>query len=113
MTLSQNRGEHVPGTARPKRLSAIGCIADSIGSDVVRANLLSMCRKGESKGTMVQAFRSTRVVLPEGVAPATVLVEKGRIVAITNWADLPNGCAVHDCGSHLLLPGLIDPHVHI
>ncbi len=78
----------------------------------MRVNLLSMRRKGESKGTMVQALRSTRVLLPEGVAPATVLVEDGRIRAIAGWAELPLG-VVHDCGNDLLLPGLIDPHVHI
>ncbi len=62
---------------------------------------------------MVQALRSTRVLLPDGVAPATVLVEQGRILAIGGWSDLPDGCALHDCGDRVLLPGLIDPHVHI
>jgi allantoinase len=72
-----------------------------------------MCRKGESKETMVQAFRSTRVLLPNGLAPATVLVDQGRIRAIADWSELPGEGALHDCGNHLLLPGLIDPHVHI
>ena len=62
---------------------------------------------------MIQALRSTRVLLPDGVAPATVLVDKGRISAIAGWAEAPVDCAMHDSGSHLLLPGLIDPHVHI
>jgi len=62
---------------------------------------------------MAQALRSTRVLLPDGVAPATVLVEAGRIRAIAGWADAPADCALQDCGNHLLLPGLIDPHVHI
>ena len=63
---------------------------------------------------MIQALRSTRVLLPDGVAPATVLVDKGRISAITRWAETPPAdCAVRDFSSHLLLPGLIDPHVHI
>jgi allantoinase len=98
---------------KPKLLSPIGCSWDGIGSDVVTANLLSMCRKGESKGTMVQALRSTRVLLPDGMAPATVLVDQGRIRSIAGWSDLQHGSPVHDCGNHLLLPGLIDPHVHI
>jgi allantoinase len=62
---------------------------------------------------MVQAFRSTRVLLPDGVAPATLLVEEGRIRAIADWTALPNGAPVHDVGDLLLLPGLVDPHVHI
>jgi allantoinase len=61
---------------------------------------------------MVQALRSTRVLLPDGVAPATVLVDEGRILAIAGWDELPE-VAVHDYGDDLLLPGLIDPHVHI
>jgi allantoinase len=94
-------------------LSPIGCSGDGIGSDVVTANLLSMCRKGESKGTMVHALRSTRVLLPDGVAPAIVLVDQGRIRTIAGWSDLPHGSPLTDCGDHLVLPGLIDPHVHI
>ena len=62
---------------------------------------------------MFQALRSTRVLLPDGVTPATVMVDKGRILAIAGWAEAPADCAVHDCGNHLLLPGLVDPHVHI
>jgi allantoinase len=62
---------------------------------------------------MVQAFRSTRILLPDGVAPATLLVEEGRIRAISGWSELPQGAPVHDCGNRLLLPGLVDPHVHI
>ena len=62
---------------------------------------------------MVQALRSTRVLLPDGVAPATVLVEGGRIRAIAAWGDSPENAPVHDYGNHLLLPGLVDPHVHI
>jgi allantoinase len=62
---------------------------------------------------MVQALRSTRVLLPDGVAPATLLVEEGRIRAIAGWSEAPHGAPIHDCGNHLLLPGLVDPHVHI
>jgi allantoinase len=62
---------------------------------------------------MVQALRSTRVLLPDGVAPATLLVEEGRVSAIAGWSEWPNGATVHDCGNLLLLPGLVDPHVHI
>ena len=72
-----------------------------------------MYRKGESKETMVQAFRSTRVLLPDGVAPATVLVDEGRVRAIAGLGDTPADCAVRDFGDNLMLPGLIDPHVHI
>ncbi len=62
---------------------------------------------------MAQALRSTRVLLPEGLTPATVLIEDGRIAAIAGWNDGPAGCEVHDCGELVVLPGLVDPHVHI
>ena len=62
---------------------------------------------------MAQAFRSTRVVTPEGVRPATVFVEAGKITAIQDW-NAPNQAeTLHDFGSLALLPGLIDTHVHI
>jgi len=62
---------------------------------------------------MAQAFRSTRVLTPEGLAPAAVLVENGRITAIQGWGELPPNGNLHDFGDCLLLPGLVDSHVHI
>ena len=62
---------------------------------------------------MSQAFRSTRVLTPEGFAPATLVVEDGRIVDTRAWASLPAGARVHEFGDFVLLPGLVDTHVHI
>ena len=62
---------------------------------------------------MTQAFRSTRVLTPDGLAPAALLVENGRIAAILGWGDAPLGCALRDFGDAVLLPGLVDSHVHI
>ena len=63
----------------------------------------------------VVAYRSRRVVLPTGEAPATVLVdtESGRIVRVNEYADRGDAGTVYDVGEYTLLPGLIDPHVHI
>ena len=63
----------------------------------------------------VVAYKSRRVVLPEGEAPATVLVdtEFGRIVRISQYADRADATTVYDVGEDALLPGLVDPHVHI
>lgn len=52
---------------------------------------------------------SRRVVTPDGVRPATVRVRDGRIAAI----DAYNPAAGEDLGDSALLPGLIDPHVHL
>lgn len=62
---------------------------------------------------MVQAFRSTRVLTSGSLAPATLLVEGGRIAAIRTWDDVPSGATLVDFGDFVLLPGLVDSHVHI
>jgi allantoinase len=62
---------------------------------------------------MTQAFLSRRVVTPEGVRAAAVLVEDGQIQAVTNPAEVPSHAQVHDFGERVLLPGLVDSHVHI
>jgi allantoinase len=62
---------------------------------------------------MTQAFRSTRVVTPEGLVPATLLVEQGRIAEVCGWNQAPATAAVQDFGDLVVLPGLVDSHVHI
>ena len=62
---------------------------------------------------VLHAFRSTRVVTPDGVRPATVVVQYDRILSIRPWDHCPTGVAIHDFGSHVILPGLVDTHVHI
>jgi len=62
---------------------------------------------------MTKAFRSTRVLLPEGLAPATLTVESGRICEVRGWSDVPAGAMLKDAGDSVLLPGLVDTHVHM
>jgi len=52
-------------------------------------------------------IRSTRVVLPDGVRPATIEFDE-TIVAIEE-----HGPADHDYGDLVLMPGLVDSHVHV
>jgi allantoinase len=52
-------------------------------------------------------IRSTRVVTPFGIAPATIHIEGSRIAAIE--ADGP---ADIDYGDLVIMPGLVDSHVH-
>jgi len=56
---------------------------------------------------------SERVVLPDGVRPASVFVRDGRIAAVAAHDDRPAGARIVDVGDRVLLPGLVDTHVHI
>lgn len=62
---------------------------------------------------MTFAIRSQRVVLPDGTRPAALLIEEGRIAAVCPYDDIPASCRVEDVGSRVVMPGLVDPHVHI
>lgn len=62
---------------------------------------------------MTQAFVSSRVVTPDGVRPGTVIVEQEKISSVNGPDDIPSGAQVHRLGNLVLLPGLVDSHVHI
>jgi allantoinase len=64
-------------------------------------------------GKSALAFRSTRVVTPEGLRPAAVLVKAGKIVQVTDWGSVPASVQLRDYGDYVLMPGLVDTHVHI
>lgn len=54
-----------------------------------------------------------RVVTPQGVRPAAVLIEKGKIAAVVNRDEIPAGVPGYDAGAMAVLPGLVDSHVHV
>ncbi|MGY1741365.1 MULTISPECIES: dihydroorotase [unclassified Blastococcus] len=59
-------------------------------------------------------LRNARVVLPDAVVPRSgVVVRDGKITAIAADVDLPDADEVIDCGDRPLLPGIVDPHVHL
>ncbi|MCR5887149.1 allantoinase AllB [Hymenobacter sp. J193] len=58
------------------------------------------------------ALISKKVVLPTGVQPALVVVQAGRIAAVLE-PGVPVQVPIIDVGDRAVLPGLIDPHVHI
>ena len=54
-----------------------------------------------------------RVVLPSGTRPASVRVRDGSIAGIAEYRDRPAGVPILDAGALVVLPGLVDPHVHL
>lgn len=59
-------------------------------------------------------LRSTRVVTPEGTRPAAVAVAGGTIDAVVPYeTEVPAGVRLEDLGDDVLLPGLVDTHVHV
>lgn len=61
----------------------------------------------------MHAIVSRRAVTPEGVREAAVLVEGERIARVCRPDEVPPGVEVHDAGDHVLMPGLVDCHVHL
>lgn len=61
----------------------------------------------------LRAFVSRRVVTPEGVRPGAILVDGEQIREVVSLANLPSSAPREDFGDFVLLPGLVDSHVHI
>ncbi|MGY1605062.1 allantoinase AllB [Geodermatophilus sp. SYSU D00815] len=61
---------------------------------------------------MSLVVRARRVVLPDGERPATVHTHGGRITGVTGFDDAPPG-ATTLADDEVLLPGLVDSHVHV
>ena len=59
-------------------------------------------------------IRGSRVVLPHSISPASIQINKGRIVGITASDNVPAGCElVEATEDSIVMPGLVDTHVHI
>ena len=60
------------------------------------------------------AIRARRLVTPQSIEPACVHVCDGRISAVTSFDNYPEGCKLVEVGDGaVLMPGLVDTHVHI
>jgi len=58
-------------------------------------------------------IRGRGVVTPEGVRSASVHVAGGRIVRLGRWEEVPPDVPVVDAGESIVMPGLVDTHVHM
>src|SRR4051812_814308 len=59
----------------------------------------------------LRGVTSTRVVCAEGVAPRTIMFERGRITDIAPYQAALDG--VLDVGQLAVSPGIVDCHVHM
>lgn len=66
-----------------------------------------MSADGEATFTV----RSRRMVLSDGIVAAAIHVSGGHIISISDHGDAVG--EVIDVGDHVVLPGLVDPHVHV
>jgi allantoinase len=72
-----------------------------------------MVEASDSVRTELTGVRSRRVVTPDGVKEACVLIENGRITAAEPWERSPARGHFLDLGDLAVLPGLVDAHVHV
>jgi allantoinase len=59
------------------------------------------------------AIASSRVLLPDGIRPAAVLIDGRSIADVMDRDRLPSDVRCEDFGDLVIAPGVIDAHVHI
>ncbi len=59
------------------------------------------------------AIRGRRVVTPDGVRDACLHVSDGAIERVASFDDAPGGVPLLEVGDGVILPGLVDTHVHV
>ena len=57
--------------------------------------------------------RGRRVVTPEGVRPAAIHIRSGVIERVAPFEEAPAGGQMIDAGTAVVMPGIVDTHVHV
>ncbi len=57
--------------------------------------------------------RSTRVVLSDREAPASIHIDRGTIVRVAAFDERDPDDELFDAGDFIVSPGLVDSHVHV
>jgi allantoinase len=57
--------------------------------------------------------RGQRVVLPSGARPASIHIDDGVIVDVREYDDVRVASEIVDAGTSVVIPGLVDSHVHV
>jgi allantoinase len=58
-------------------------------------------------------LRSQRVVTPDGVRAASIHVSRGKIARLAGWDADAAGAMIVDYENLLIMPGVVDTHVHV
>jgi allantoinase len=57
--------------------------------------------------------RSQRVVTRDATRPASIHIRGGKIVGVLDFSDWPAGCPLDEGGNAVVMPGVVDTHVHV
>ena len=57
--------------------------------------------------------RSRRTVLGTAVRPAAIHIRHGKIIGVMDFDDVPEGCPIDDAADAVVMPGVVDTHVHV
>ena len=68
---------------------------------------------GNATGRPDLIVRGKRVITPQAEQAASIHIHDGVITAIAPYEDIPAGCQLHEAGDSVVMPGLVDTHVHI
>ncbi len=58
-------------------------------------------------------LHNAKICMPEGVIDAGIAIDEGKILRIAREPNLPGASKSLDVKGKMILPGLIDPHVHM
>ena len=63
--------------------------------------------------SLERVIRSRRVVTPRGIEPASIVLAGGHIAEVAAYRGDDYPCPVDDVGDAVVMPGLVDTHVHV
>lgn len=64
-------------------------------------------------GNGLTIIRSRRVLTPAGMRAVSIHIDGERIARVAAWDDVPAGVQIDDFGESIVMPGVIDTHVHV
>src|SRR6267143_2605194 len=75
------------------------------------SNLPSISDSSSSESDLI--VRGKRVVTPHGESAVAIHVRRGVITMVSGFDDVRPGSLIYEAGDFVVMPGLVDTHVHI